>query len=47
MSNGDGQNYDVAILSRDNPTESYGIATIESLSDIIWDTLSRQPSDTD
>ncbi|MHB1956124.1 MAG: serine hydrolase [Sulfobacillus sp.] len=38
---GAGQNYIVCILSRNNPTEAYGIATIESLSQIIWQSLSH------
>ncbi|NMP24213.1 serine hydrolase [Sulfobacillus harzensis] len=33
---GDGRNYVVAILSRNNPTESYGIQTVDAVSQFIW-----------
>ncbi len=33
---GDGRNYVVALLSRDNPTEAYGIQTLDAVSQFIW-----------
>lgn len=34
--NGSGRNYVVAVLSRNNPSESYGITTIQGISGILW-----------
>ena len=34
--NGEGRSYLVAVLTNENPTEGYGIATIEGMSRIIW-----------
>jgi len=36
---GDGHNYVIAVLSRDNPTESYGIDTIEQISADVYQAL--------
>lgn len=33
---GDGRNYVVSVLTRNNPTEGYGIATVEGISRILW-----------
>ena len=33
---GDGRNYLVAVLTKNNATEGYGIATIEGLASLIW-----------
>jgi len=37
--NGDGRNYTIAVLTRANPSESYGITTIEGISRILWQEL--------
>jgi hypothetical protein len=34
--NGEGRSYLVSVLTNENPTEGYGIATIEGMSRIIW-----------
>jgi hypothetical protein len=36
---GDGRNYLVAVLTDNNPTESYGIETVNSISAIVWNAL--------
>jgi len=36
---GDQRNYVVAVLTRDNPTEDYGIQTVEDISKMLWDAL--------
>lgn len=36
---GDGRNYVIALLSRNNPSESYGIQTLDTVSAIIWKAL--------
>lgn len=36
---GDGRNYVVAVLSQNNPTEQYGIDTVDEVSQYIWDAL--------
>jgi len=36
---GDGRNYLIAVLSDDNPTEQYGIDTIEQVSTQVWSSL--------
>jgi hypothetical protein len=33
---GDGRDYLIAVLSTGNPTEQYGIATINALSSLVW-----------
>jgi beta-lactamase class A len=37
--NGDGRNYAIAVLSSGNPTEQYGIDTIERISTDVWNSL--------
>jgi beta-lactamase class A len=37
--NGDGRNYVIAVYTINNPTEQYGIDTIEGISKIIWNEL--------
>ena len=37
--NGQGRNYFIAILSDGNPTESYGIDTVNAISSIVWNAL--------
>jgi hypothetical protein len=34
--NGEGRSYLVSVLTNENPTEGYGIATIGGMSRIIW-----------
>jgi beta-lactamase class A len=36
---GNGADYTIAVLTSGNPTEQYGISTIQSLSGVTWDTL--------
>ena len=36
---GDGRNYLVAVLTDNNPTESYGIETVNAISTIVWNAL--------
>lgn len=36
---GGGRNYVIAVLSDGNPTEAYGIDTVEAISQMIWDDL--------
>lgn len=36
---GAGRNYVIAVLSDGNPTEAYGIDTVEAISQMIWDVL--------
>ncbi len=36
---GDGRNYVIALLSRNNPTEAYGIQTLDTVSALIWKAL--------
>ncbi len=36
---GDGRNYVIALLSRNNPSESYGIQTLDTVSALIWKAL--------
>ena len=37
--NGQGRNYVIAVLTRGNPTEGYGIDTIDGLSSLVWSAL--------
>ena len=37
--NGDGRNYTIAVLTRSNPSESYGINTVAGISRILWQEL--------
>lgn len=37
--NGQGRNYVIAVLTRDNATEQYGIATIQGVSSLVWQAL--------
>ncbi|MGD0344682.1 MAG: serine hydrolase [Acidimicrobiales bacterium] len=39
--NGKGRSYLVSVLTNENPTEGYGIATIEGMSRVIWARLAR------
>jgi hypothetical protein len=41
--NGDGQDYLLAILSAGNPSEEYGIDTVDLVSTAIWDALDTMP----
>ncbi len=36
---GDGRDYILAVLTKNNPTEGYGIETIQGLSPLVWDSL--------
>ena len=36
---GDGRDYLISVLTDANPTEAYGIQTLNSISSIVWDTL--------
>jgi hypothetical protein len=36
---GDGRDYLISVLTDNNPTEAYGIQTVNSVSSIVWDTL--------
>lgn len=36
---GDGRNYAIAVLTRHNPTEMYGISTVQGISRIVWQAL--------
>lgn len=36
---GDGRDYTIAILTKDNPTEAYGIATADGISEVVWNQL--------
>jgi hypothetical protein len=36
---GSGRNYLIAVLSTGNPTETYGIGTIDKISLVVWSTL--------
>jgi Beta-lactamase enzyme family len=36
---GDGRNYLIAVLTDGNPTEAYGIATVNAISSIVWPSL--------
>jgi beta-lactamase class A len=36
---GDGKNYVIAVLTDDNPSESYGINTIQGLSSLVWKSI--------
>jgi hypothetical protein len=38
---GDGRDYVIAVLTKDNPDEVYGIATIEGLSSLVWAALAH------
>ena len=40
--NGDGRDYLIAVLTDGNPTEDYGIATIDALSSLVWTALTPQ-----
>ena len=40
--NGQGRNYFIAALTDGNPTEAYGIDTINGISAIVWNALGRQ-----
>jgi hypothetical protein len=39
---GSGRRYLVAVMTNENPTEGYGIATIEHVSGAIWQALGRR-----
>jgi beta-lactamase class A len=41
---GDGRWYLIAVLTTGNPTEGYGIDTIESISALVWKALTPRPS---
>jgi hypothetical protein len=36
---GDGRNYLIGVLTDNNPTESYGIETVNAISAIVWDAM--------
>jgi hypothetical protein len=36
---GDGRDYILAVLTKNNSTEADGIATVEGLSELVWDAL--------
>jgi hypothetical protein len=36
---GDGRNYLIAVLTDGNPTEAYGIDTVNAISAIVWPSL--------
>lgn len=40
---GDGRNYVIAMLSRNNPTEAYGIQTLDTISQIVWQRFGLVP----
>ena len=41
---GDGHDYILAVLTKNNDTEGYGIETIEGLSQLVWNTLTTPPT---
>lgn len=38
---GQGRSYDIAVLSRHNPSQRYGIATVEKISAVVWTHAAR------
>jgi hypothetical protein len=40
---GDGRDYVLAVLTTDDPTEDFGIGTIDGVSRLVWLTLNRPP----
>lgn len=40
---GDGRNYVIAMLSRNNPTEGYGIQTLDTISQMVWQRFRLAP----
>ena len=38
---GEGRSYDIAVLSRHNPSQRYGIATVEKISALMWTHAAR------
>lgn len=43
--NGGGRDYEIAVLSIDNPTEDYGIATVSEVSEMVWQALAPVTGD--
>jgi beta-lactamase class A len=39
---GRGRSYDIAVLSRHNPSQAYGIATVEQISALVWSHAARR-----
>ena len=42
---GDGRDYILAVLTKNNPTEGYGIETIQGLFPLVWDSLAPRDDD--
>jgi len=40
---GAGRSYEIAVMTVYQPTEAYAIATIDSVSRIVWDTINQAP----